>query len=154
MKDEAGSQKIVSGENWQVTGKPIESVVFEVRAKDGKVLGTLTTDKNGHAETKGFYLYPQRGWIIQGRYPLYSGWDKAADGYILRWNNSRCNSSIWWQCTGCCCNNTLKLVNVPKGPKLQTGDNTNPLLYLGIGALALITGVGVRTSWKKEKNKQ
>ena len=25
----------------------------------------------------------------------------------------------------------------------QTGDNANPLLYLGIGALALITGVGV-----------
>ena len=26
--------------------------VFEVRDKDGKVLDTLTTDKNGHAESK------------------------------------------------------------------------------------------------------
>ena len=32
---------------------------------------------------------------------------------------------------------TFKLVNVPTEPKLpQTGDNANPLLYLGIGALA------------------
>ena len=40
-------------------------------------------------------------------------------------------------------------------PKLpQTGDNANPLLYLGIGALALITGVGVGLRGRKKKNKQ
>ncbi len=50
---------------------------------------------------------------------------------------------------------TLKLINVPKEPKLpQTGDNANPLLYLGIGALALITGVGVGLRGRKKKNKQ
>ena len=50
---------------------------------------------------------------------------------------------------------TLKLVNVPTEPKLpQTGDNANPLLYLGIGALALITGVGVGLRGRKKKNKQ
>ena len=49
---------------------------------------------------------------------------------------------------------TLKLVNVPTEPKLpQTGDNANPLLYLGIGALALITGVGVGLRGRKKKNK-
>ena len=50
---------------------------------------------------------------------------------------------------------TLKLANVPTEPKLpQTGDNANPLLYLGIGALALITGVGVGLRGRKKKNKQ
>ena len=46
-------------------------------------------------------------------------------------------------------------INVPTEPKLpQTGDNANPLLYLGIGALALITGVGVGLRGRKKKNKQ
>ena len=50
---------------------------------------------------------------------------------------------------------TLKLINVPTEPKLpQTGDNANQLLYLGIGALALITGVGVGLRGRKKKNKQ
>ena len=50
---------------------------------------------------------------------------------------------------------TLKLINAPTEPKLpQTGDNANPLLYLGIGAFALITGVGVGLRGRKKKNKQ
>ena len=47
--------------------------VFEVRDKDGKVLDTLTTDKNGHAESKELPICTyNEGWIIQGRYPLYT----------------------------------------------------------------------------------
>ena len=38
--------------------------------------------------------------------------------------------------------------------KRQTGDTANPLLYLGIGALALITGGGVGLRGRKKKNKQ
>lgn len=45
-----------------------------------------------------------------------------------------------------------EFVTEPKLP--QTGDNANPLLYLGIGALALITGVGVGLRGRKKKNKQ
>ena len=37
---------------------------------------------------------------------------------------------------------------------LRYDDNANPLLYLGIGALALITGVGVGLRGRKKKNKQ
>jgi LPXTG-motif cell wall-anchored protein len=49
----------------------------------------------------------------------------------------------------------ITMKNVPTEPKLpQTGDNANPLLYLGIGALALITGVGVGLRGRKKKNKQ
>ena len=50
MKDEQAVGKIVIEKTDKVTGKPIDGVVFEVRDKDGKVLDTLTTDKNGHAE--------------------------------------------------------------------------------------------------------
>ena len=49
MKDEQAVGKIVIEKTDKVTGKPIDGVVFEVRDKDGKVLDTLTTDKNGHA---------------------------------------------------------------------------------------------------------
>ena len=52
MKDEQAVGKIVIEKTDKVTGKPIEGVVFEVSDKDGKVLDTLTTDKNGHAESK------------------------------------------------------------------------------------------------------
>lgn len=79
---------------------------------------------------------------------------KAADGYILdetahdvtlRYDDNAPEVVV----------TTLKLVNVPTEPKLpQTGDNANPLLYLGIGALALITGVGVGLRGRKKKNKQ
>ena len=41
-----------------------------------------------------------------------------------------------------------------KAAKLKRCDNANPLLYLGIGALALITGVGVGLRGRKKKNKQ
>ena len=47
---------------------------------------------------------------------------------------------------------TLELTNVPTEPNLpQTGDNANPLLYLGIGARARITGVVVGYRGKKKK---
>ena len=79
---------------------------------------------------------------------------KAAEGYILdetahdvtlRYDDNAPDVVV----------TTLKLVNVPTEPKLpQTGDNANPLLYLGIGALALITGVGVGLRGRKKKNKQ
>ena len=79
---------------------------------------------------------------------------KAADGYILdetahdvtlRYDDNAPDVVV----------TTLKLINVPTEPKLpQTGDNANPLLYLGIGALALITGVGVGLRGRKKKNKQ
>ena len=63
MKDEQAVGKIVIEKTDKITGKPIEGVVFEVRDKNGKVLDTLTTDKNGHAESREApYLYLQRGW--------------------------------------------------------------------------------------------
>jgi len=155
MKDEQAVGKIVIEKTDKITGKPIEGVVFEVRNKDGKVLDTLTTDKNGHAESKELPIctYNEDGTFKEDiHYTVVE--TKAADGYILdetahdvtlRYDNNAPDVVV----------TTLKLVNVPTEPKLpQTGDNANPLLYLGIGALALITGVGVGLRGRKKKNKQ
>ena len=155
MKDEQVVGKIVIEKTDKVTGKPIEGVVFEVRDKDGKVLDTLTTDKNGHAESKELTIctYNEDGTFKEDiHYTVVE--TKAADGYILdetahdvtlRYDDNAPDVVVA----------TLKLVNVPTEPKLpQTGDNANPLLYLGIGALALITGVGVGLRGRKKKNKQ
>ena len=126
-----------------------------VTGKDGKVLDTLTTDKNGHAESKELPIctYNEDGTFKEDiHYTVVE--TKAADGYILdetahdvtlRYDDNAPDVVV----------TTLKLVNVPTEPKLpQTGDNANPLLYLGIGALALITGVGVGLRGRKKKNKQ
>ena len=155
MKDEQAVGKIVIEKTDKVTGKPIDGVVFEVRDKDGKVLDTLTTDKNGHAESKALPIctYNEDGSFKEDiHYTVVE--TKAADGYILdetahdvtlRYDDNAPDVVV----------TTLKLINVPTEPKLpQTGDNANPLLYLGIGALALITGVGVGLRGRKKKNKQ
>ena len=126
-----------------------------VTGKDGKVLDTLTTDKNGHAESKELPIctYNDDGSFKEDiHYTVVE--TKAADGYILdetahdvtlRYDDNAPDVVV----------TTLKLINVPTEPKLpQTGDNANPLLYLGIGALALITGVGVGLRGRKKKNKQ
>ena len=126
-----------------------------VTGKDGKVLDTLTTDKNGHAESKELPIctYNEDGSFKEDiHYTVVEA--KAADGYILdetahdvtlRYDDNAPDVVV----------TTLKLINVPTEPKLpQTGDNANPLLYLGIGALALITGVGVGLRGRKKKNKQ
>ena len=129
MKDEQAVGKIVIEKTDKVTGKPIDGVVFEVRDKDGKVLDTLTTDKNGHAESKELPIctYNEDGSFKEDiHYTVVE--TKAADGYIL--------------------DETAHDVT------LRYDDNANPLLYLGIGALALITGVGVGLRGRKKKNKQ
>ena len=126
-----------------------------VTGKDGKVLDTLTTDKNGHAESKELPIctYNEDGSFKEDiHYTVVE--TKAADEYILdetahdvtlRYDDNAPDVVV----------TTLKLINVPTEPKLpQTGDNANPLLYLGIGALALITGVGVGLRGRKKKNKQ
>ena len=115
----------------------------------------VSTDKNGHAESKELPIctYNEDGSFKEDiHYTVVE--TKAADGYILdetahdvtlRYDDNAPDVVV----------TTLKLINVPTEPKLpQTGDNANPLLYLGIGALALITGVGVGLRGRKKKNKQ
>lgn len=111
--------------------------------------------RRGHAESKELPIctYNEDGTFKEDiHYTVVE--TKAADGYILdetahdvtlRYDDNAPDVVVA----------TLKLVNVPTEPKLpQTGDNANPLLYLGIGAFALITGVGVGLRGRKKKNKQ
>ena len=150
------------GKYYLVETKTIDGFVLDdtpiertVTGKDGKVLDTLTTDKNGHAESKELPIctYNEDGSFKEDiHYTVVE--TKAADGYILdetvhdvtlQYDDNAPDVVVA----------TLKLANVPTEPKLpQTGDNANPLLYLGIGALALITGVGVGLRGRKKKNKQ
>ena len=150
------------GKYYLVETKTIDGFVLDdtpiertVTGKDGKVLDTLTTDKNGHAESKELPIctYNEDGSFKEDiHYTVVE--TKAADGYILdetahdvtlRYDDNAPDVVV----------TTLKLINVPTEPKLpQTGDNANPLIYLGIGALALITGVGVGLRGRKKKNKQ
>ena len=84
MKDEQAVGKIVIEKTDKVTGKPIDGVVFEVRDKDGKVLDTLTTDKNGHAESKELPICTyneDESFKEDIHYTVVE--TKAADGYIL-----------------------------------------------------------------------
>lgn len=96
------------------------------------MLDTLTTDKNGHAESKELPIctYNEDGSFKEDiHYTVVE--TKAADGYILdetahdvtlRYDDNAPDVVV----------TTLKLINVPTEPKLpQTGDNANPLLYLG-----------------------
>ena len=143
MKDEQAVGKIVIEKTDKVTGKPIEGVVFEVRDKDGKVLDTLTTDKNGHAESKELPIctYNEDGSFKEDiHYTVVE--TKAADGYILdetahdvtlRYDDNAPDVVV----------TTLKLgiITEPKLPPPLHNANPPPLLFLGIGALALITGV-------------
>ena len=126
-----------------------------VTGKDGKVLDTLTTDKNGHAESKELPIctYNEDGSFKEDiHYTVVE--TKAADGYILD-ETAHDVTLRYYDNAPDVVVTTLKLINVPTEPKLpQTGDNANPLLYLGIGALALITGVGVGLRGRKKKNKQ
>ena len=155
MKDEYAVGKMIIEKTDEVTKKPIAGVEFEIRDKDGKVIETVVTDKDGHAESKELpiCIYNEDGSFKEDIH-YYVVETKAAEGYIL---DETVHDVVLQYDDNApeCVEYTLSLTNKPTEPKLpQTGDNTNPLLYLGIGALALITGLGVGLCGRKKKNKQ
>ena len=116
------------------------------------MLDTLTTDKNGHAESKELPIctYNEDGSFKEDiHYTVVE--TKAADGYILdetahdvtlRYDDNAPDVVVA----------TLKLVNVPTEPKLpQTGDNANPLSLSWNRCTCTYYRCWSRTSWKKEK---
>ena len=150
MKDELVSGKIVIEKTDEVTGKGIAGVEFEIRDKDGKVIETLVTDKNGHAESKELPIavFKDGNFIEDIKYYVVE--TKAADGYILdstphevvlQYDDEAPEVVTY----------TLSLTNKSTEPKLpQTGDDMNPWLYAGIGLAAIIAGV---FTFRKKKNK-
>ncbi|MCM1159561.1 MAG: SpaA isopeptide-forming pilin-related protein [Clostridium sp.] len=150
MSDERVKGKILLYKTDSKTGKPIKGVEFELRDKAGKVLGKLTTDKVGYAETGllDICTYDKAG-NFKEDIPYYIVETKAADGYILddtphevllQYDDSAVETVVY----------TLKLKNKPDKPRLpQTGGNYHPwLTILAGGALA---GAGIYIYRRKRK---
>lgn len=151
MKDEPVNGKIIIEKTDEDTKKGIAGVEFEIRDKDGKVIETLVTDKNGHAESKELPIAVFKDGNFAEDIKYYVVETKAAEGYILdgtphevvlQYDDDAPEVVTY----------TLSLTNKPTEPKLpQTGDNMNPWLYAGIGMLAVLAGAGVLFFKKKEE---
>ena len=152
MKDEYAVGKIIIEKTDEVTKKPIAGVEFEIRDKDGKVIETVVTDKDGHAESKELpiCIYNEDGSFKEDIH-YYVVETKAAEGYIL---DETVHDVVLQYDDNApeCVEYTLSLTNKPTEPKLpQTGDNFNPWLYAGLGLGALALGL-FAAFWKKKED--
>ena len=151
MKDDFLTGRIVIDKKDSNTKKTIAGVEFEIRDKDGKVIETLTTDKDGHAESKelpvciygsdGSYKEDIHYFVVE---------TKAAAGYILDdtkhdvvfKSDGKNKDSIVY---------TLDLTNKPDKPDLpQTGDDFNPWIFAGIGLSSIALGMLLFIRKRKE----
>jgi LPXTG-motif cell wall-anchored protein len=153
MKDEYAVGKIVIEKTDETTKKPIAGVEFEIRDKDGNVIETLVTDKNGHAESSRLPIctYNEDGSFKENIcYTVVE--TKAVDGYILDETAYEVVLSYEDDATDCV-TYTLSLTNKPIGGNSpQTGDDSNPWLWAGVGLAALIAGLGAFFWKRKDEN--
>ena len=143
MKDELVKGKIIIEKIDADTGKGIAGVEFEIRDKDGNVIETLVTDKNGHAESKELDIAVFKDGNFVEDIVYYVVETKAAEGYILdstphevvlQYDDDAPKIAEY----------ALELTNKPTESKLpQTGDHMNPWLFVGVGFVAIVTGVFV-----------
>ena len=150
MKDELVNGKIIIEKTDEYTKKGIAGVEFEIRDKDGNVIETLVTDKNGHAESgelpigvfkDGAFVEDIKDYVVE---------TKAAEGYILdetvhevvlQYDDAAPEVVTY----------TLNITNKTTEPKLpQTGDDFNPWLYGMLGLSALAVGAVAFFGKKKE----
>ena len=124
---------------------------FEIRDKDGNVIETLVTDKNGHAESKELPIAVFKNGKYVEDIKFYVVETKASEGYIhdstphevvLQYDDDAPDVVEY----------TLKLTNKPTEPKLpQTGDNMNPWWFTGVGLATIVAGIMV---FRKRKSKE
>ena len=154
MKDEQAVGRIIINKTDSVTGSPIEGVVFEIRDKDGKVLDTLTTDKNGYAESK---LLPICTYNKDGSYKEDIHYTvietKAANGYIL----DEASYDVVLKYSDnvpVCIEETVKLTNTPKPDIPKTGDTGNVYRYalLALISLAVMVSLVMAKKSRNQKN--
>lgn len=149
MKDELVRGRIIIEKTDEDTGKGIAGVEFEIRDKDGNVIDTLVTDKDGHAESKelDIAVFKDGNFVEDIKYYVVE--TKAAEGYIL---DSTPHEVVLQYDDDApeIVEYTLELTNKPTEPKLpQTGDNMNPWLFAGFGLAVVIAGVFVAKKKKK-----
>ena len=154
MKDEQAVGRIIINKTDSVTGSPIEGVVFEIRDKDGKVLDTLTTDKNGYAESK---LLPICTYNKDGSYKEDIHYTvietKAANGYIL--DEASYDVVLKYSDNApVCIEETVKLINTPKPDIPKTGDTGNVYRYalLALISLAVMVSLVMAKKSRNQKN--
>ena len=153
MKDEQAVGRIIINKTDSVTGSPIEGVVFEIRDKDGKVLDTLTTDKNGYAESK---LLPICTYNKDGSYKEDIHYTvietKATNGYIL--DETSYDVVLKYSDNApVCIEETVKLTNTPKPDIPKTGDTGNVYRYALLALLSLAVMVSLVMA-KKSRNQK
>lgn len=153
MKDEQAVGRIIINKTDSVTGSPIEGVVFEIRDKDGKVLDTLTTDKNGYAESK---LLPICTYNKDGSYKEDIHYTvietKATNGYIL--DETSYDVVLKYSDNApVCIEETVKLINTPKPDIPKTGDTGNVYRYALLALLSLAVMVSLVMA-KKSRNQK
>lgn len=149
MKDEVAVGKIIISKKSE-DGKALAGAKFEIRDKDGKVIETLTTDKDGHAESGELPIATFK----DGRYGeavTYTVVEvEAPKGYLLDSTPKEVKFEYKDGKTRVL-EYTLEVVNKPTEPKLpQTGDNMNPCVFAGFGLAAVAAGLGI-IFWKKKK---
>lgn len=152
MTDEQTVGKIIIEKTDEANGDPIADVVFEIRDKDGNVLDTLITDKDGYAKSREL---PICTYCEDGSYQKNIHYTvvetKAAEGYILDETAHDVVLTYEGQALEYV-EAVLKLTNMPTEPKLpQTGGSDNVLLYFGIGAGMLLAGLGIGLYGKKKR---
>ena len=154
MKDEQAVGRIIINKTDSVTGSPIEGVVFEIRDKDGKLLDTLTTDKNGYAESK---LLPICTYNKDGSYKEDIHYTvietKAANGYIL--DEASYDVVLKYSDNApVCIEETVKLTNTPKPDIPKTGDTGNVYRYalLALISLAVMVSLVMAKKSRNQKN--
>ena len=133
--------------------KPIKGVTFEVRDKDGKVLQTLTTDKNGYAETEllDICTYNKDGSFGEEIH-YFVVETKVAEGYILdstphevvlKYDGDAPEVVVY----------QLNIKNKPDKPKLpQTGGGFHIWLFVVAGSV--ITGIGAIVYGRRRRTKK
>ncbi len=150
MKDEAAVGKIIISKKSE-DGKALAGAKFEIRDKDGKVIETLITDKDGHAESGELPIATFK----DGKYDeaiTYTVVEvEAPEGYLLDSTPKEVKFEYKDGKTKVV-EYTLEVTNKPTEPKLpQTGDNMNPWVFAGFGLAAVAAGLAV-LFWKKRKD--
>lgn len=151
MVDEIVKGKLVLVKTDEITGKGIEGVEFELRDKDGNVVETLITDKDGRAESKELDIAIFENGVYKEDIKYYVVETKAAQGYIA---NETVHEVVfrYEKEAPKVVTYELSVTNkpiVPDSPK--TGDDSNTFVYAGICVAGL--GLIVLLLSKKKRNK-